>query len=179
MPYRIVIDASVARAAGGPKRVHHDSIRCTESLEAFRDTGHFLVMIPPLEKEWGKHSSRYALQWLALMYSRNRVFSPPEWEDPDLRRRVLQAVRDVEPEAVAKVRKDLHLIEAATVSDKRVISLNESERKHFCKAVQTHRKLLLDVGEILWVNPVTEEEQVPQWLREGAPAEPRRRLKEC
>jgi len=69
--------------------------------------------------------------------------------------------------------KDLRLIEAARITDKRIISLDDTARKFF-SAVSSR------VGErrdILWVNPVNEDETPIQWLTDGAPNEEQRQIR--
>jgi len=70
---RIVVNASVARAAGGENATASVSINCTEFLEAFRDqTSHHIVMTLELSEEWDEHQSNFAAAWLANMIATKR-----------------------------------------------------------------------------------------------------------
>ena len=60
--------------------------------------------------------------------------------------------------------KDMHLIEAALVSDKTVISLDETARNLFCEITD----MVPQLKSIMWVNPTSEGEASIDWLRSGA-----------
>jgi hypothetical protein len=69
--------------------------------------------------------------------------------------------------------KDLRLIEAARMTDKRVISLDDTARSYFSVVSSQVGEL----GDILWVNPVNDDETPVQWLTNGAPNEEQRQLR--
>ena len=70
---RLVINASVARAAGGEGSTAPVSINCTEFLETFRDeTSHHVVMTFELSEEWDEHQSNFAAEWLGNMIATKR-----------------------------------------------------------------------------------------------------------
>lgn len=53
---RLVVNASVARAAGGEGSTAPISINCTEFLETFRDeSSYHVVMTFELSEEWDEH----------------------------------------------------------------------------------------------------------------------------
>ena len=53
---RLVVNASVARAAGGKGATASVSVKCTEFLEAFQEESPYhVVMTPELSEEWNKH----------------------------------------------------------------------------------------------------------------------------
>ena len=84
---RLVVNASVARAAGGEDATASVSINCTEFLEAFRDEcPHHVVMTPELSDEWDEHQSKFAATWLRSMIARKRF----DYVEPS----VNQALRD-------------------------------------------------------------------------------------
>ena len=60
--------------------------------------------------------------------------------------------------------KDLHLIEAALVSDQTVLSLDETVRRHFSNTAI----LVDDLKVVIWVNPVLKRERAIAWLKDGA-----------
>jgi hypothetical protein len=68
--------------------------------------------------------------------------------------------------------KDAHLIEAALISDLRVVSLDETVRAIFRKAAP--RVPLL--RPVLWANPTKDEEHIIEWLEAGAEDEEVRQL---
>ena len=169
---RLVVNASVARAAGGVEATASVSISCTEFLETFRDEClHHVVMTPELSEEWDENQSKFAATWLRSMIARKRF----DYEDPP----VNQALRDeIEGTATREteievMRKDFHLLEAARSTDQAIISLDETVRGLFARAVQH----VGEIRDIVWVNPErTEEEEPIEWLKNGAPPEDHRKL---
>ena len=57
---RLVIDASVARAAGGEDATFPISVYCRDFLQAVLDISHRVVMTPDIRDEWNKHQSKSA-----------------------------------------------------------------------------------------------------------------------
>jgi hypothetical protein len=74
--------------------------------------------------------------------------------------------------ALVAMEKDLCLIEAARATDNRVISLDETARDYFSAASSQVGEL----RDILWVNPVNDDETPTKWLTDGALNEEQRRL---
>ena len=169
---RLVVNASVARAAGGEEARASVSINCTEFLETFRaECPHHVVMTPELSEEWEENQSKFAATWLRSMIARKRFdyVGPP----------VHQALRDKIEEAatgeneIEDMRKDFHLLEAALATDQTIISLDETVRGCFARATG----YVGEIREIVWVNPDHIEEEPLVWLQNGAPLEDRRQLR--
>lgn len=70
---------------------------------------------------------------------------------------------------IAAIQKDIHLIEAAIVTDKTIISCDQALRDILAKAYQN----LELIKELLYVNPTKESDEVMDWLRKGAIKEKR------
>jgi hypothetical protein len=70
---RLVIDASVARAAGGEDATYPISVYCRDFLEAVLDLSHRVVMTPDIRDEWNKHQSRYACIWRRQMVAKKKL----------------------------------------------------------------------------------------------------------
>jgi hypothetical protein len=70
MSRRIVVDASVAGAAG--ERSHPSSQMCRQFLLDMLTICHKAVMSPELMTEWGNHASNYSVRWLAAMRSKRK-----------------------------------------------------------------------------------------------------------
>jgi hypothetical protein len=68
--------------------------------------------------------------------------------------------------------KDIHLLEAAMVTDWRISSLNELDRERFALL----SKSVAEIRDIVWTNPNAQEENCIEWLKKGAPAEAHRKL---
>ena len=168
---RLVVNASVARAAGGEEATASVSINCTEFFEAFRDEcPHHILMTPELSEEWDAHQSNFAARWLKSMIARKRFdyITPPE--DTALSDKIgTTAARERDLEAMQK---DFHLLQAALATDQTVISLDETVRRLFKQASQQ----VSEIRDIVWVNPDRTEEQPILWLQNGAPPEPHRQL---
>ena len=170
---RLVVNASVARAAGGEEATASVSINCTEFLETFRDEClHHVVMTPELSEEWETNQSKFAATWLKSMIARKRF----DYVEPP----VNQALRDeIEGTATREteievMRKDFHLLEAARATDQAIISLDETVRECFARAAQG----VGEIRDIVWVNPERMEEEEPiEWLKNGAPPEDHRKLR--
>ena len=169
---RLVVNASVARAAGGKGATASVSVNCTEFLETFQEESpHHVVMTLELSEEWNKHQSNFSARWLKSMIARKRFVyvNPPQNSTlSDKIERTVTRERDLEA-----LQKDFHLLQAALATDQTVISLDETVRGLFKQASQ-------QVGEIrgiIWVNPDrTADEQPITWLQNGAPPEPHRQL---
>ena len=170
---RLVVNASVARAASGEEAAASVSINCTEFLETFRDEcPHHVVMTPELSEEWEENQSKFAATWLRLMIARKRFdyIEPP----------VNQALRhEIEGTATSEseigdMRKNFHLLDAALATDQTVVSLDETVRGLFARATQR----VGEIRDIVWVNPEYNEEEEPLlWLQNGAPPEEHRKLR--
>ena len=170
----IVVDASVARAAGGTGATVLVSINCTEFLETFRDeSSHHVVMTYELSEEWDEHQSNFAAEWLGNMIATKRFHYIELPENKALYDEIeATAVREADINAILK---DFHLLGAALATDQTIISLDETIRELFARASQQVR----EIRGIIWVNPDrTAEEQPIAWLQNGAPPESHRRLVE-
>ena len=168
---RLVVNASVARAAGGKGATASVSINCTEFLETFRDEcSHHIVMTPELSEEWNAHQSNFAARWLKSMIARKRFnyITPPR--DTVLSDKIdATATRERDLEAMQK---DFHLLQAALATDQSIVSLDETVRQLFKQASQQ----VGEIRNIIWVNPDRTEEQPIAWLQNGALPEANRRL---
>jgi hypothetical protein len=67
---------------------------------------------------------------------------------------------------------DVHLLDAALASDRVVLSLDEEVRACLRSAASEIEPL----RKVAWANPLREEENVGEWLRDGAKPKPLRQL---
>jgi hypothetical protein len=167
----LVVDASIARAAGPPESRHPTGAHCRDFLIALRGVGHRMAWSEAIKTEWDKHESSFARQWRVSMVSLGKLRPVTDEQDEELR----VAIEDHSDDenVVALMLKDAHLIEAAFATDSRVASLDDTVRGHFRQLAVT----LDSLRAILWVNPANEDEQTVSWLEKGAPAHPTRRFK--
>ncbi len=169
----LVIDASVARAAGPPHTSHPTSSNCRNFLENVLTICHRIVMTPEIRKEWDQHQSRFARQWLATMIAKKKLLPLKNLPTDSSLWECLEKIAATD-EQRKQIIKDIHLLEAALASDKTIISLDEkTARKFFRRAAQESSIL----RTIAWVNPdLVEEEQPIAWLEGGAIPEQKRLL---
>jgi hypothetical protein len=167
---KLVIDACVARAAGGEQATFPASKNCRDFLHAVRELSHHIVKTQEIWAEWRKHKSKYASVWLSSMIARKRVFEAAVVSDTVLRSYVSSSACEREAETM---RKDCHLVEAAKASDNIVISNDEEVRDLFFEASNAVRWL----QTIAWVNPTIPSETPIDWLTNGAAPEAGRCLR--
>ncbi|WP_437673230.1 hypothetical protein [Sorangium sp. So ce131] len=167
---RLVIDASVARAAGGEDAVHPLPKQCRDFLKTTLTVCHRVVLTPSVSSEWKKHESGFARQWRAAMVARKKLLPLDVSEDAGLRD-AIDGAAETERDRRAML-KDAHLIEAAQVTDHTVVSLDEQVRALFSATSARVSSL----KRIVWANPGSEADACSKWLEDGAPPHPHRRL---
>jgi hypothetical protein len=72
----------------------------------------------------------------------------------------------------AAMLKDIHLIEAALLADKIIISIDGTAKGYFQEVMQE----IIVLKQIAWANPCIDEEEVIDWLTNGADLEEKRLL---
>ncbi|WP_437743053.1 hypothetical protein WMF39_47370 [Sorangium sp. So ce1504] len=167
---RLVIDASVARAAGGAGATYPLSKQCRDALKTVLDVCHRAVMPSAIREEWNKHQSVFATQWRVAMVARKKLLLEDVPADPSLRREI-ETAPATEPGREAML-KDVHLVEAAQAADRTILSLDDTARGLFAGASRRVRAL----RTIVWVNPGAEGDRALAWLEAGAPPEAGYRL---
>lgn len=170
MGYAIVIDASVARAAGESGKPEPSACRAT--LLAMLTHNHKVAMSVSLRGEWMKprpdthspYATAFALRWLTQMQSQRRVIDITSSPDSEALRNRCIAALDQNPQtktSAPAVAKDFHLVDLALQTDRRVVSLD--------RKIVTHLALLKDstpeICPIMWLHPV--QHDAAEWLRNG------------
>jgi len=165
---RIVVDTSVARAAG--KSEDRTAQACFNSMEAiFAESSYLAAFNRSLLREWLKkikdrkgrerrYASCYASEWFLKM--RGRLVILPERKD--FINQCIQASASLA--AASAIQKDLHLVDLALQADQRVLSKDKKIVGH----LRQLGKHVPEVCPILWVHPV--DHDAPAWLAGGAPA---------
>jgi hypothetical protein len=126
---RLVIDASVAASAGGETATHPTAKHCRDFLTSVLVISYHVVMTPDITVEWKTHESNFARRWRVAMDARRKIYRVSDVANDALRSKIERTTtRESDREAL---RKDFHLIEAALVTDKTVISLDEIVKFHF------------------------------------------------
>jgi hypothetical protein len=166
---RLVIDASVATSTGESGQRGE---RCQAFLRVMIDeTYHRLVMTREIGEEWDIHSHPFARRWRRSMNAKRRVDRPNAYHDAAFCLKIERASQT--EKALDAMEKDLRLIEAARITDNRVISMDDTARSYF-SAVSNQ---VGELRDILWVNPVNDDESPTKWLTDGAPIEEQRQLR--
>lgn len=173
----LVIDASIARSCGGEKATHPTSKYCRDFLKAVLRIFHSMVLTDDIKAEWDKHQSSYARKWRLTMTAKRKIIYPKNVTLQALRQKVEQLkvveqnssqsedIRQTESHKLREaIWKDICLLEAAIATDKIIISLDDKMRDYLSTVIGE----LPEIKEIMWSNPSKEEEQVIQWLEEGA-----------
>jgi hypothetical protein len=159
---RLVIDADVAHAAGGKNAKYPTPTHCRDFLEAVRVIRHRIVMTDEIKMEWAKHMSSFTRTWLYKMYGAKNVEFVDDASNTDLRRKIRRAA-SCEKDCQAMI-KDVHLLEAAQVTDKTIISMDETVHVLFMDASSR----VGEIKAILWANPDEEDGETMRWLEDGA-----------
>ena len=166
----LVIDCSIAHAAGPDGAEHPTAKHCRDFLLAVLQICHRIGMSPAVADEWKRHRSGFAREWLVSMHARKKVVLIDADEDTKLREALLtSATADKSRQAMLK---DAHLLEAALRSDKRIAALDETVRRLFGGLAKTHKP----IRPVCWVNPDTEFDDILEWLEAGALADTTKQL---
>src|SRR4030066_472694 len=167
---RLVIDASVARAAGGEDATLPMSKYCRDFLQATLTICHSAVMTSEIENEWKKHQSKFASRWRRSMEGRKKIFRSDNTGNNELRSKLVSIhVSKADKKVMLK---DMHLIEAALITDKIVVSLDEKVRELF----DANTVKLGELKNAVWINPCKTDEKPIAWLEAGARNDKHRRL---
>ena len=169
---RLVIDASVVRAAGPEGATFPTSKNCRDFLKAVLKICHQVVMTPDIGEEWKKHLSRFSRKWRVSMEAKKKVYRPPaSVVDDGLRAKISRAASSQkERDAMSK---DTLLIEAALATDCAIAALDDAAFRAFRKAANSIPR----IGRIVWVNPNETDEPPIAWLEKGAKIERARQLR--
>lgn len=161
---KIVLDASVLRAAGAQDAVHPQPKNCRAALIAILEIPHRAAITEGILAEWKNHSSRFAKNWRNSMYARRLIVQVLPANCNDIYSS-LRSSPHLSPSQITAGEKDILLIAAARSADGVILSLDEAARNIFHKVTTATCAL----GSLLWANPVTEHKILQTWLRDGKP----------
>lgn len=167
---RLVIDASIAKAAGGEDATFPSSKHCRDFLKEVLRICHRVVWTEEIAREWNRHQSNYARRWRVAMRQKGKEVFLKEQTNALFRQRIREAA--LHEKDWQEMEKDCHLIEAALASDLAVVSVEENARKRFARVAAETTAL----RTIAWVNPTKEDEHCMDWLNRGANPKPERRF---
>lgn len=162
---RLVVDACIARAAGGSGAHHEGSISARNFLVEFKKHDFIAGMNRDLFAEWKRHESSFARKWRRSMIGARRF---PILDHSKSNQTIWTRIntRREHRELKQLMLKDRPLMEAALNTDKRIVSFDERSRKAFART----SSIINDFKKIIWVNPSKNENSI-DWLRNGAKKE--------
>ncbi|GAB6285832.1 MAG: hypothetical protein STSR0009_20330 [Methanoregula sp.] len=165
-----VVDACVACSMGGPEALDPISKNCRHTLMEIFSKYHTIAISDKILEEYKRNGSRFFRDWLISMISKSRFKDVNGCENQELRDRIKQNICIKhkiieEQQAIIKiVFKDVHLLEAALVTDKFIISNDSRSRNHLVRLMKTDDKLL-GLAIIYWV---ISDEILIEWLKTDA-----------
>ncbi len=176
----VVIDADVFLAAGGENAVYPKSVHCRDLLDAILKICHSVIAPQTIRDEWdrkhdtsNRNPSRFGTGWQKQMFSRKKVdVRNPEPLNQTLRDQITGLTLRQSDERI--LMKDIHLVEAALVTDKIIFSCDEECRKLFAAASRRIGVL----RTLMWINPDSDAEECREWLKRGAPYDKKKTLKQ-
>lgn len=160
----LVIDADVARSAGGEEAADIGSKARRGFLLAVREVCHAIAMSDPIRREWDQHQSRFAGLWRRSMVAKRKFRYLTDTRKPDLWTRI-QQLQFTERE-LRTLEKDWHLVEAALSADRIVVSGDLAVRELLLKASAS----IPELRDLIWIDPQSDwADEWFDWLRSGAP----------
>lgn len=146
---RLVVDASVARAAGDAMTSLDTTSRLwTATLATILRVCHRVVVCDELEAEWNQHSGSSFRQWRTTMLSKDKVIHvPPDKHVNEGLRSAIAGLTDAGSRKA--IEKDLHLIELAAWGDGWVFTADGKIKAH----VAAHTALSRWNKRIRWGGP--------------------------
>lgn len=170
---RLVIDADVARSSGRKDSRDRTARYCRDFLDAACSICYQSALVDDLREEWNKHQSPFFLDWRQRMKEIGKESDLGEG-DQEIRRKIESAVHKSKASPAEKeaMLKDVHLLVAAFMTDRIVVS-REKESRSLFSILAEHEPLL---REIVWINPADLAGQGPTWLKSGASPDKRFRL---
>jgi hypothetical protein len=163
---RLVIDASIGRAAGTEITTSEQGRICRTFLEDVLKICHKAVMTKEILAEWQKHESVSANIWRVSMFRKGKlIFERDLASVPEIVDDIRSAIEnDVSEKSIQDILlKDLRLVSAALLTDHRIISLDNQARKHYSNLARN----IPELQKIVWVNPCKTEDDSDKWLQNG------------
>ena len=108
--WSIVVDASIARAAGGKDAVFPQSKHCRDFMRDMMEICHKIVMTDAIFEEWKKHESKFARTWRMGMIARRKLVQLAGVSDVDIKNEINDLAAS--PKDRAAMKKDALLIAA-------------------------------------------------------------------
>lgn len=170
---RLVLDVSVIGVAGvkdnALSRNCGNVLKYTKENECFR-----IVLSSEIRGEFNRlPNSPLINTWRQVINSQGRWHILKNAENEALRRKI-RNIRPFQMDDNDKhaMLKDIRYVEAALLTDQRIISRDDEARACFKNAVE----FIPEIIEIMWSNPVIPEDDTDNWLINCTPLEAHRQL---
>ncbi|QOZ92910.1 hypothetical protein EU243_15105 [Bacillus velezensis] len=150
-----IIDACVLTSASPKTQV---SKRVAAFLDIFLKTKNKIGMTEDLKKEWFDHKSTYTAKVFGMLKNQRRIIKISDHETVEDLRTKIQNIKD--KQRVEAILKDMHLLEAAILTDKFIISLDNKARNNF----NHFYNCVPGIPDVCWLNPSDENEKATEWL---------------
>ena len=142
----VVVDASVARAAG--EKEWGVSSNCRKVLECVRSVCHRIALTPEIRDEWKRHRSTFFRRWLASMFAKKKVVRVDVSG--------LSGLDETDQSSLPwDVAKDLHLLDAAVHTDKVVVT-RDTKLVRSLQVLPDDSPVREVADSIRWLNPETD-----------------------
>ncbi len=152
------------RSAGDENAIKEGSKNCRDFLKAMRETKCKVVLTSEIKVEWKKNLSKYARKWWSFMTKSGRITYRKNTVNDDLRKTIENSEKLKTDKRRNAALKDAILIEAALATDEAVVSQDDHARRDFKVIAGEYKR----IKSILWINPVSEEDNALEWLNNGA-----------
>ncbi|GAA3881453.1 hypothetical protein GCM10022227_43900 [Streptomyces sedi] len=156
MSDRVVVDACVGREAGETNAPRSKSSRLV--LEAILRQGVFVDFSPEVDREWRKHASRISIMWQTRMIAKRRLNKVRDKPSALLRKHVRDLLGN--PDDIAALNKDVHLLELALAYGSGIISSDDRSGRLSRIVAEGYRPL----RRVQWVSPHDPEGSCLAWV---------------
>jgi hypothetical protein len=161
----LVVDASVLRGAGVRWPVPSEEGRsCAEVLQTIWQVCHSGVYGELLSAEADSHQGRFGRAWRVRMINAGKWL--PRLEERGWLGSLLESKRcPLSAAERRQARKDCHLVSLAWVTDRIILSTDDTAGDLFARLVPFESRL----APVHWINPRTSCGELIPWLEAGAP----------
>jgi hypothetical protein len=160
------------RAAGGEGATDPAPANARDALKTILSICHRVCDSPDLREERKRHQSRFAKLWFTQMHARRKVVlcEPPSCSE------ILADIRSfhgITESDISAIEKDIHLIAAALVTDRAVLSWDSRVAVAIRKVCADKATVTSNsISHVLWIDPIADRDALHAWLSETGPAQP-------
>lgn len=150
---RYVVDSTVMQAAGplrGPSQAL-TARACRDFLMVIYTVCHRAVINNAIENEWRCHASTFSRMWWTRMARSGKCAWVGDCERDDVRRRIDSC--SLGATEVQAMRDDIHLVEAALATDRRIVSMDAEALRLFSLLAEEDDQL----RSLQWIDPQSGE----------------------